>query len=183
VRDALKLAAVIALVVAGAFGFVMLEEQKGYGLVPGSPAPAFRLQALGGTSVDLASLRGKVVVLNFWATWCPPCVQEMPSLERLYRALGASGLAVVGVAVDDSEADVRAFVARSGITFKVLRDPGATVAAGSYRATGYPETFVLDRQGRILKVFVGPAEWDTADALGYFRGLLAASPVVGSPGR
>jgi peroxiredoxin len=172
VKDALKLAAVVALVIAGAFAFVMMQERKGYGLAPGTPAPAFRLPALAGAPVELAALRGRVVLLNFWATWCPPCVEEMPSLERLHQALGPEGLMVVGVAVDESDADVRSFVARSGVTFPILRDPGATVAAGTYRTTGYPETFVLDREGRIVRQLIGPAEWDTDEARAYFRGLL-----------
>jgi peroxiredoxin len=170
-REIVKFAAVIAIVGGAAFGFISLQERKGYGLKQGTAAPDFRLRVLAGGTTDLASLRGRVVVLNFWATWCPPCVEEMPSLERLHRALGPEGLVVIGISVDDDEKAVREFVARAGVSFPMLRDPGARTAA-AYRATGYPETFVIGRDGTLLRIFVGPAEWDTPEALGYFRGLL-----------
>jgi cytochrome c biogenesis protein CcmG, thiol:disulfide interchange protein DsbE len=170
-KEILKFAAVIAIVGGAAFGFVSLQERKGYGLKPGTPVPDFRLRALAGGTSDLASRRGRVVLVNFWATWCPPCVEEMPSLERLHRALGPEGLVVIGISVDADDNAVRDFVARAGVSFPMLRDPGAHTAA-AYRTTGYPETFVIGRDGRLLRTFVGPAEWDTPEALGYFRGLL-----------
>jgi peroxiredoxin len=179
-KEALKLVAVIAIVVGSAFAFVSLREGKGYGLRPGSEAPAFRFRALPGGTVDLASFRGKVVLVNFWATWCPPCVEEMPSLERLHRALGPEGLVVLGVAADDSDDDVRTFLPKVGVTFPVLRDPGGRVASTSYRATGFPETFLIGRDGRIVKIFIGPAEWDTPEALAYFRGVLGGRGPVRS---
>jgi len=173
---------VVAIVVALAFGYVHLAERKGYALAPGTPAPEFQLPSLSGSPVALASLRGEVVVLNFWATWCPPCVAEMPSLERLHRALGPEGLAVVTVSTDEDEGELRDFVKRYSLTMPVLLDPGGRIAAGRYRTTGYPETFVIDRTGRLVKQYVGPAEWDTPAALAHFRELLgnegtpAASP-------
>jgi len=163
---------VIVAVVVAAFGYVRLAERKGYALVEGSAAPAFRLRALGADEVDLASLRGRVTVLNFWATWCPPCVAEMPSLERLHRALGKEGLTVVGISVDEDEAALRRFVEQHKLTFPMLRDPGASVATGAYHTTGYPETFVVDAQGVLREHYVGPSEWDTPEALDHFRRLL-----------
>lgn len=184
-RRAWRTAAIVALALAAAFGYLRLAEREGYALRIGSAAPGFRLQALAGGETSLESLRGRVVVLNFWATWCPPCISEMPSLERLHRALAAEGLSVVAVAADDDAADLRAFVARAGLTLPVLHDPGGRVAAGDYHTTGYPETFVIDRSGRLLSHTVGPAEWDTAAALSHFRGLLAgerSGPVPREPG-
>ena len=175
-KEALKLVAVIAIVVGSAFAFVSLREAKGYGLRPGSPAPEFRARNLQGGTTDLGALRGKVVLLNFWATWCPPCVEEMPSLERLHRTLGPEGLVVLGVSADDSDDDVRAFLPKVDVTFPILRDPGGRVASSVYRATGFPETFLIDREGRIVKIFIGPAEWDTPEALAYFRSVLGARP-------
>lgn len=170
-REIAKFAAVLAIVGGAAFGFISLQDRKGYGLKPGTSAPEFRLRGLDGRVQDLVSLRGRVALVNFWATWCPPCVEEMPSLERLHRALGTEGLAVVGISVDEDENAVRDFVARHGLTFPILRDPGGRVAA-AYSATGYPETFVIGPDGRLLRTFVGPAQWDTPEALGYFGGLL-----------
>ena len=170
-REVLKFAAVLAIVGGAAFGFISLQERKGYGLKEGSPAPGFQLRSLSGGTGDLGTLRGRLVLVNFWATWCPPCVQEMPSLERLHRALGPEGLAVIGVSVDEDEGAVREFVARHGLSFPILRDPGGHTAA-AYRTTGWPETFVIGPDGAILRILVGPAEWDTPEALAYFRGLL-----------
>jgi peroxiredoxin len=171
-KTAWRPAVVVALVIGAAFLYARMAERKGYALRPGAEAPVFRLPSLSGPEVDLASYRGKVVVLNFWATWCPPCVAEMPSLERLHRALGPEGLAVVTVSTDEDEEELRDFVKRHSLTVPVLLDPGGRVAAGRYRTTGYPETFVLDRGGRLLHQYVGPAEWDTPDALAHFRSLL-----------
>ncbi len=171
-KNALRTVALVAVVVAVAFGYVHLAGQKGYALKTGAEAPGFRLPSLAGEEVDLASYRGQVVVLNFWATWCPPCVAEMPSLERLHRALGPEGLAVVTVSTDEDEETLREFVTRYGLTLPVLLDPGGRTASSAYRTTGYPETFVIDRAGVLLQHTVGPAEWDSAEALAHFRGLL-----------
>jgi thiol-disulfide isomerase/thioredoxin len=171
-RSALRTAAIVAVVVAVAFGYVRLARDKGYALARGSAAPELRLPAHGGGERSLASERGKVVVLNFWATWCPPCVAEMPSLERLHRALGPEGLSVVTVSTDEDEAELGRFLSQRGLTLPVLRDPGGRVAARAYRTTGYPETFVLDREGRIVEHVVGPAEWDSPERIAGFRRLL-----------
>jgi thiol-disulfide isomerase/thioredoxin len=122
--------------------------------------------------VDKASLAGKVVVVNFWATWCPPCVAEMPSLDRLHSTLSGEGLVVLGISVDEDEAAVTAFVEKAGLTLAVLRDPGGTVASGVFGVTGYPETLVIDAQGVITETYRGPADWDTPEALDHFRRLL-----------
>jgi peroxiredoxin len=174
VKDALRVAALLALVAVAAWKFVDLQGAKGYALRAGEPAPPLRLPALDGRELDLATLRGRVVLVNFWATWCPPCVTELPSLERLHRALAASGLVLVSVSADEDESALRRFVAERGITFPVLRDPGGRTAAREYRTTGYPESFVVDGRGVLLEHHVGPAEWDTPAALDHFRELLAS---------
>ncbi|HXB57820.1 MAG TPA: TlpA disulfide reductase family protein [Vicinamibacteria bacterium] len=171
-KEGARLVLVGAAVVAVAFGYVHLLENKGYALKPGTLAPPFKLAALSGGEVDLGSLKGRLLVVNFWATWCPPCVQEMPSLERLHRALAGEGLVVLGISVDEDETALRRFVSEHGLTFPVLRDPGGTVAKGFYHATGYPETFVIDREGFVRAHYVGPAEWSTPEAIDHFRGLL-----------
>ena len=174
-KNVLRTVAVVVVVVAVAFGYVRLAQRKGYPLKEGSAAPSFRSTGLDGRTVDLDSYRGKVVVLNFWATWCPPCVAEMPSLERLHRALGPEGLAVVTVSTDEDEAALRSFVSQYALTLPVLRDPGGRGPASRYRTTGYPETFVLDRTGRLLQHTVGPDEWDSPQRFDYFRGLLGSA--------
>jgi peroxiredoxin len=172
VREIVKFGAILLIVVGTAVGVISLQGQSGRGLETGSPVPGFQLPALGGGTADLAAYRGQVVLVNFWATWCPPCVSEMPSLDRLGRTLRGEGLVVLGVSVDADEQALRAFVARHDLGFTILRDPGAHTAA-AFRVTGYPQTFLIARDGTLVKMVLGPAEWDTPEAIGYFRALLA----------
>ena len=169
---------VIVAVVGAAFGYVHLLEDRGDPLKEGTVAPAFRLPSLAGAPVALQSFRGKLVVLNFWATWCPPCVAEMPSLERLHRTLESEGLQVLGVSIDEDERELRKFVAARGVTFPILRDPGGRISAGAYRTTGYPDTFVIDAAGVLKEQYVGPSEWDTPEAIEHFRRLLTKPPLA-----
>jgi peroxiredoxin len=167
-RAALLVLAVVAL----AFSFAYLQQDQGPGLRAGSLAPPFSLPVRGGGSVDLAALSGQVVVVNFWATWCPPCVAEMPSLDRLHRGLSHEGLVVLAISVDEDESALAAFVLKAGLTLKVLRDPGGTVSNGAFRVRGYPETLVIGRDGVIVEAYRGPADWATPEALEHFRRLL-----------
>jgi peroxiredoxin len=185
VREIVKFGAILLIVGGAAFGFISLQESKGRGLETGKPVPDFQLPALSGGPGGLAALRGRVVLVNFWATWCPPCVAEMPSLDRLSRTVAAEGLVVVGVSVDNDETALRDFVGRHRLGFTILRDPGAHTAA-AYRVAGYPQTFLIGRDGTLVKTLLGPAEWDTAEAIAYFRGLLAdprATDASTSPAR
>src|SRR5688500_13064847 len=110
----LRLAIILATLALLGAGLVRVGRRMAAAPPVGAPAPAFRLQALDGTSLSLADLQGKVVIVNLWASWCPPCLSEMPALERLHRELGKDGAVVVGVAADPGEADVRTIVARYG---------------------------------------------------------------------
>ncbi|HTJ87498.1 MAG TPA: TlpA disulfide reductase family protein [Terriglobales bacterium] len=108
----------------------------------------FTLTDLDGKAWNLKDLKGKVVLLNFWATWCPPCRKEMPDLEMLYRRFGAQGLIILGI--DDEEAEtVKPFIAQQGITYPVLLDPGRKVNT-LFQIEGIPKTFVYDRDGKIV---------------------------------
>ena len=142
----------------------------------GAPAPAFILPRPEGGTLDTAPLAGRVLVLNFWATWCGPCVDEMPSLERLHRALAPQGLFVAAVATDESTAAVLAFVRRHGLTLPVLHDRGGRDVARLYGVAGYPETVIVGRDGRVAFRARGPAQWDRPEALDYFRSLMAVRP-------
>lgn len=108
----------------------------------------FTLTDLNGKSWTLKDLRGKVVLLNFWATWCPPCRKEMPDLESLYRRFGPQGLVVLGVSDENAET-VSPFVQQKGITYSVLLDPGRKVSA-LFQISGIPKTFVYDRDGKLV---------------------------------
>lgn len=177
----LRTAGLVALVVGAAFAYVELAEHKGEALRVGSQAPSLVLATLDGGRHDLASGRGRLVVLNLWATWCPPCVAEMPALERLHRTLAAEGLSVVAVSTDEDVQAPRRFVADHGLTLLVLHDPGGREVGSAYRVTSYPETFLIDRAGLILQHVVGPAAWDSPEWQKRFRGLLGSGAPPGAP--
>jgi len=153
---------------SGAFYY---QQQQTSGRA-GFPAPDFVLKDLNGHSFRLADFRGKVVFLNVWATWCPPCRMEMPSMERLHRRLKGKDFVMLTVSEDeDSTASVRQFVEELGITFPVLADPNGIVPP-RYGITGYPETFVIDRDGRVIEHTLGPEDWESERALRFFTTLL-----------
>jgi cytochrome c biogenesis protein CcmG, thiol:disulfide interchange protein DsbE len=118
-------------------------------------APDFTLERLDREGqLTLSSLEGKAVVLNVWASWCIPCKEEAPFLERAWRQNRKRGLVVVGLDAKDFRRDARRFVERFGLTFPIVYDgPGDTL--GGYGVTGFPETFVLDRQGKVVEAFAG----------------------------
>lgn len=121
-------------------------------------APDFSLNDLGGTPVTLSSLRGKVVLLNFWATWCPPCISEMSVLNKLYRELRYRGLEIVAISADRSEGYLRDYIGRHGLDFKVLYDEGRTVVK-QYKVFSMPTTFLIDKNGVIVEKFFGEYDW------------------------
>ncbi len=156
-------------VLVGAFIFTILN--------PGRAAPEvgkltadFELPGLDGRTVKLSDYRGKVVVLNFWATWCPPCVEEMPSLNRFQEVFAARGVAVLAVSVDDDEEALRRFVADHQLKMTIARDPGRK-ASTLYQTYKYPESYILDRQGRLVEKMVGPADWNDQRLLTLFGNL------------
>ncbi len=141
----------------------------------GEPAPDLRFTDLEGHEVALPSFRGHVVVMNFWATWCAPCLGELPSLDRLHRALSRDGLVVLAVSVDERGTDVAGFAKEQGLTLRVLRDPGGSASARALHLDAYPTTFVVDASGRLRERYLGVADWDLPEALDHFRGLMSES--------
>lgn len=121
----------------------------------GDLAPDFVLQSADGPTRKLSNYRGKVVLVNLWATWCPPCIAEMPILDRLTERYAERGLVVLGVAADDDPERVHDFLGKSPVKFQVLLDPDGVVGT-QYGITGYPETFFVDRQGRVRDKIIGP---------------------------
>ncbi len=139
----------------------------------GTPAPAFDLPLVGGgSSLSAEQLRGKVVLLNFWRTDCPPCEDEMPAMERLYRALGGSDFELVAVSVGEDEAVVNAFAKRLGLSFPILMDPTKKVAI-AYQTFRFPESLLVGRDGVVLERYVGPKDWDANAYLDRIQRLLA----------
>ncbi len=114
------------------------------------PAPPFDLPRLDGEgSLSLASLRGKVVVLNFWASWCEPCKEESPRLQAAWERWREEGVVVVGIDAQDFRADARRFVERYGLTYPIVHD-GEGSTLGRFGVTGFPETWFVDREGRLV---------------------------------
>jgi len=140
-----------------------------------SAAPDFTLVDLGGRRVSLKEFRGRVVFLNFWATWCGPCREEMPMMEALHRQFKDRGLAVVAVNFKEDEASVRHFFDELGITFQGLLDPHGDVSE-SYGAFSLPLTYLIDRNGRFVGKAIGIRPWDSADAKALIEDLLEQKP-------
>ena len=147
----------------------------------GSRAPDYVARSLTGDSVALASFAGDVVLLNIWATWCRPCVVEMPALQRLHEELHDDGLRIVAVSVDappgligafgQPGGSVREFVDELGLTFTILHDPSGRIES-RYQVNGLPTTYIIDRAGRIRRKVLGAAEWDHDAFAGQIRELL-----------
>lgn len=136
------------------------------------PAPAFALADEHGRTRTLADYRGKVVLLNFWASWCPPCRQEIPSMTQLAEELrGEPNFALVALSVDDDWAPVKGFFHDQAPAFQVLLDKGAKVSQ-SYGTSKYPESYVIDPSGKVIAKFTGPRDWTDPAAERYFRRLV-----------
>jgi peroxiredoxin len=135
-------------------------------------APAFVLPGLGGTPVHLSDHRGRVVLLNFWATWCPPCRAEMPSMEKLYQAYRDRGLVILAISGDRAGTQVvESFVEELGLTFLIVLDPADEVFA-QYGVRGLPTSYLLDRRGRIVSAEAGARDWNSKAARQVVEALL-----------
>jgi peroxiredoxin len=121
-------------------------------------APSFVLPDLSGKVVRMDDLRGKVVVLNLWATWCPPCIDEMPTLETLAKKMAGRDFVLLAISEDETSSKVGPWIDKQGFTFPVLLDERGQVGA-DLGITGYPETFIIDRGGRIVHHHVGYRDW------------------------
>ena len=133
----------------------------------GQVAPDFTVSD-GTTSIHLANYRGRVVLLNFWATWCEPCIVEMPSLLDLHH--DQPDLAVLAVSIDEDAFAYSRFVARRHVDLITVRDPGQT-AARLYHSEAWPETYVIDRKGVIRRKFIGAQDWSSPEVRAYLKSL------------
>jgi peroxiredoxin len=178
----------VVLVLALLLGAGWLARDRFMPVEVGTRAPSFPATDLQGRPVRLEDLRGQVVLLNIWATWCGPCRDEMPSMERLHRELGPQGLRIVAVSVDAAPGagapkaqsasqpgggDVAEFARQLGLTFTIWHDPSGQIQR-TYRTTGVPESFIIDRNGVIQKKVIGATEWDSGSHPELIRRLLAS---------
>jgi thiol-disulfide isomerase/thioredoxin len=178
-------AVVAGLVMTAVFGVALaVKLRPQIDLIEvGGAAPSFHATDLRtGRPVTLADYRGKVVLLNVWATWCGPCRVEMPSMERLHQKLAGTDFRIVAVSVDgdafypaeqEGPGEVMAFVNQMGLSFDILHDPSGAIRS-RYQTTGVPESFVIDRDGTIVKKVIGAAEWDGPVNEAIIRRLLDA---------
>ena len=167
----------IAVVVAAWVG-----RDQYQGVLAGAEAPDFTTGLLGGGEASLSDYRGKVVLVNIWATWCGPCLEEMPSMQRMYEALEGEDFEILAVSVDaplgQSDAfgfpggDLDQFVTELGLTFPILHQPTGAIRE-QYQTTGVPESFLVGPDGIIVKKVAGPTAWDSPENLDLVRRLLA----------
>ncbi len=146
----------LLVVLVGALWGCAREEKPA---LEGNLAPDFTLKNLAGQEVKLSDLRGKVVLVNFWATWCPPCREEVPSMDRLNRAMAGKPFQMLAISIDEGgKGAVESFFNKAGVTLPTLLDAGQK-AGKRYGITGVPETFIVDKKGVILKKVIGPIDW------------------------
>lgn len=146
-----------------AFGFIRFDDKI--------KAPSFVLKDLGGNEVRLDDFRGKIVFLNFWATWCPPCREEMPSMEKLYREFRERDFTILAIDLREDNRKVKAFKEEFGLTFPILLDSDGAVGL-DYRITSIPTTYLVDREGFLIGGALGARDWSRAEAFGLINQLL-----------
>ena len=176
--ERLRIWAALTIGVAIVVAFALPSYRQGEASLAGKTARDFSLD-LSGKPVHLSDFRGKVVVLNFWATWCPPCKEETPSLNRLQKYIEARNGVVLGVAADEDPGAYQRFLREEGVIFPTYRDPATknnnSPIALSYGTSIIPETYVIDRHGKIARKLIGFQQWDSPAMLAYLDSLLAQS--------
>lgn len=170
-----SVAAVIVIVLA------WTGRERFGGVGPGSEAPVFEAVARDGSTVSLDAFGDRVVLLNVWATWCPPCRYEMPSMQRLYRELAGEPFEILAVSLDAPVGELGimdrlggdpwAFADSLSLTFPILHDPRGRVFR-TYRMTGVPESFVIGRDGIVYRRVSGATEWDRPEYVSFIRSLI-----------
>src|ERR1043165_9520957 len=173
----LLILAVGSAILIAVFTLVWLQSAKYEPLAVGEPAPDFDLSDLNEKPDRLSDFRGKVVFLNFWATWCKPCREEMPSMEVLNKNFEKDGLVILAVSIDrvTTTKDIPPFVKGLNLTFPVLVDSWGRTDK-PYKRMGVPETFIIDQEGIIREIVIGPRDWTRLDSLQTLTILLNVTP-------
>jgi peroxiredoxin len=160
------------------FVYVIFDSFHERLVVVGDSAPDFSITADNGRTISLSNFGGKLLVLNFWATWCPPCVEEMPSLVGMQKQMLPKGVVVLAVSVDDDADDYHKFLKDHGIDLLTVRDPGnkndegvTAAVAARYGTFKFPETYIIDRDGTIRRKFIGPIDWSQTEIVEYLSRL------------
>lgn len=153
---------IIYLIVAWLSFSFLACNQKPVGLVIGEPVPDFTLVDLEGKTWTLSDLKGQVVFINFWATWCPPCLQEMPSMQKLFTTLPPDKFKMLAILNNDKMAPAQFIAGQKGLTMPIL-DDSENLIGSQYGLTGLPETFIVDKQGILREKFIGPEQWNAPE--------------------
>jgi len=164
---------VAALLIAGAAMLLALWPESPHAVEIGESAPDFALPVFSGaqaSTINLRDYRGHVVLVNFWATWCPPCVEETPSLEKFAEQVRPLGVDVVGVSVNQDLGDLQKFVADYYLSFIIARDP-LQALSHRYGTYQFPETYILDRNGRLASKIISNIDWQDPRMLSFVREL------------
>jgi peroxiredoxin len=164
----LQLAAVVLL--AG-LSFLVADAHRERLVNVGDTAPSFHVKTENGKTLTRSDFGGKVLVLNFWATWCPPCVEEMPSLKVMAERLAPKGVVVLGVSVDENEGAYRRFLQQNRLTFETARDPESMISV-EYGTFKYPETYVIGQDGKVRQKHIGPRDWTDPELMKSIEQLL-----------
>ena len=167
------------LIVVGIGVIVLLQSKDSPLDLSGIPrvkkgvlSPGFTLPDINGNMVSLSDYKGKIVLLNIWATWCPPCVSEMPSMEKLYQELKGEYFEILAVSIDVTGSNVVApFMKKHKLSFPALTDMQGTIK-DLYQTTGVPESFIIGKDGVIAEKIIGPRDWATPDVMNYFRNMI-----------
>jgi cytochrome c biogenesis protein CcmG/thiol:disulfide interchange protein DsbE len=160
-------------VLAVLYVFAMPSYRQGEPSIAGRRAPDFALE-MNGRQMHLSDFRGKVVLLDFWASWCQPCVEETPSLNRLQQRIEAAGGIVLGISQDDDAAAYERFLKEQHVVFPTYRDTSKKTAA-NYGTAMFPEAYLISRDGRIARKIVGPQAWESAELSSALDTLLRAN--------
>jgi len=134
----------------------------------GDPAPDFSIQTAAGRSISTGNFGGKILVLNFWATWCPPCISELPSLNQMAAELKGSGVVVLGISVDKEKNAYDGFLKKVKLNFDTAHDPEGEIAF-DYGTFKYPETYVIGRDGKVIEKFIADPDWMDPQILARLR--------------
>ena len=162
---------IVLLVLVGGGVYIYSNLPTASTAVVGAAAPDFQLEDTKGNQVSLTALRGKVVLVNFWATWCPPCREEMPSMEKLNQLMAGDDFVMLAVnAEKDGRTVVPAFLEKAPYSFTILYDDEAVVQT-LYGVYKFPESFIIRKDGTIAEKIVGPIDWASPKTIAYFKSL------------
>lgn len=163
----------LIVVCLGLLAWVVFDSFREKVVVAGDSAPSFAIRTDDGRTISPTNFGGKLLVLHFWATWCPPCVTEFPSLNAFQKQFAGDGVVVLGVSVDQNAKAYRDFLKRMHTSFSTARDPDARISS-DYGTFQYPETYIINRDGKVVEKIISNTDWSDPERINVIRALLAS---------